>query len=197
VTQAVEQLLALPSQAKGAHEGVPGPAAGEQIPNLPGTAHESHAPLHASRQQTPSTQTALAHSPARAQAIPAVSFDWHLPATQAYPDLQSASSSQPAMQPATPSHQEAPHSPAGSLPAWTGLQVPNAPATAQVSHFPLQAFSQHTPSAQKPDWHWSARWQAPPTSSFPAHVPWTQAMPGLHSAVIVQAVSHAADVPLQ
>lgn len=111
--------------------------------------------------------------------------------------MQSASSPHPARQADAPSHQVTPHSPEGSFPPGTGVHVPTAPATTQDSQRPAQEVSQHTPSAQKPESHWSARWHAPPTANFPAQAPWTHAMPGLHSEDWAQEGSHAGAVPLQ
>jgi hypothetical protein len=54
-----------------------------------------------------------------------------------------------------PTHDGVPHSTSGSLPSTMKLQVPVEPATPDLvamhaSHEPLQARSQHTPSAQLP-----------------------------------------------
>jgi hypothetical protein len=47
---------------------------GLQVPTLPGTAHESHAPSQAVSQHTPSTQLPLAHWPSAPQVAPGVFF---------------------------------------------------------------------------------------------------------------------------
>jgi hypothetical protein len=63
---------------------------GAQRPIDDGSAHDRQAPAHASAQQTPSTQKALAHSVPCAQVWP-LSLRPQLPATQACPAWQSAS----------------------------------------------------------------------------------------------------------
>jgi len=52
----------------------------------------------------------------------------------------------------------------GGLPATIGWHVPSDVASAQVTHVPLQALSQHTPSTQKPLLHWASQEQARPLS---------------------------------
>src|SRR3954468_6785747 len=52
----------------------------------------------------------------------------------------------------------------GGLPATIGWQVPSEVASAQVTHVPVQALSQHTPSTQKPLLHCASQEQARPLS---------------------------------
>ena len=56
----------------------------------------------------------------------------------------------------------------------TAVQVPTAMATSQASHWPLQAWSQHTPSAQKPLAHALLMVHAPPGGSRGVHTPAAQ-----------------------
>jgi hypothetical protein len=54
----------------------------------------------------------------------------------------------------------------------TGLQVPAT--TSQAWHCPPQAELQHTPSTQKPDWHWSPAPQVWPIVFCALQVPLAQ-----------------------
>jgi len=50
------------------------------------------------------------------------------------------------------------HEPSGSVLAATKPHAPSVPepffAAVHAAQVPVHALSQHTPSAQKPDWHW-------------------------------------------
>jgi hypothetical protein len=56
----------------------------------------------------------------------------------------------------------------------TAVQVPTAMGTSQASHWPLQAWSQHTPSAQNPLAHALLMVHAPPGGSRGVHTPAAQ-----------------------
>src|SRR5579883_527981 len=72
---------------------------------------------------------------------------------------RSASSRQPPI----PSHTApAPHCPFGSCPSGTEVQVPTWPARSHAMQAPVQARSQHTPSAQWPVVHCASDEQAAP-----------------------------------
>jgi len=62
---------------------------GQQVPSWPIRLHETHAPLQADSQQTPSKQCPSSHSSSLVQAAP-VGLGPQLPATQAWPVEQSA-----------------------------------------------------------------------------------------------------------
>jgi hypothetical protein len=77
-----------------------------------------------------------------------------------------------------------------AVPAGMGVHAPSEPASAQLLHAPPQAWSQQTPSTQKPDAHSVPSPQAPP-GCFRPQLPLTHAIPGAQSALVVQVVLHA------
>jgi len=89
-----------------------------------------------------------------------------------------------------PEHSPAPHSCAGSFPSATGVQVPAVAAALHASQVPLQAPSQHTPSAQKPEAQSAPEAQARDSSLFGVHVPDRQLLPLPHSAPEAQPLPH-------
>jgi len=70
--------------------------------------------------------------------------------------------------------------------AGTSTQRPSAMGKAQKRHLPVQASLQQTPSAQKPDLHWSAFWHAWPSPRLP-QLPATQVAGATQSASVAQA----------
>ena len=64
-----------------------------------------------------------------------VDAGWHAPAEQASPTVHAFASSH-------------------AVPVALGEQVPTSPGRLHALHWPLQALSQQTPLAQKPDVHW-------------------------------------------
>lgn len=117
------------------------------------TLHASHAPAQAVSQHTPSAQKFDRHCTAALQLAPAAFF-----AAQ-YMPLHHVASGQPAphrigqsvsvpLHTTLPPHAGEPGSFAGD-----GRQVPTLLARLQRSQLPVHAWSQHTPSAQKPDSH--------------------------------------------
>jgi hypothetical protein len=128
----------------------------EQVPLTPApfaTEHASHAPAHAESQHTPSAQLAETHSLAAAHAAPSGFF-----AAQYWP-LQYAFPGHPAEQRMGQSLSvplQVTRPPQAGLPgsfAGAGRQLPSWPGRLQRSQLPVQAWPQHTPSAQKPDAH--------------------------------------------
>ncbi len=79
----------------------------------------------------------------------------------------------------------------GAWPAPTGEQVPVVPVSAHDMHVPVQAVSQQTPCAQKPDWQEAAAVQAAPGGSLP-QLPLVQTLGETQSALVVQVALHAA-----
>jgi hypothetical protein len=83
------------------------------------------------------------------------------------------------------------HIPRGSTaPAPTLVQRPRALGEAQYTQLPVQAFSQQTPSTQNLDRHSLAAAQRAPLG-FRPQLPFTQVLPGAHSASVVQLTRHA------
>ncbi len=125
-----------------------------------GALHRRHCPEHAESQQKPSTQLPLWHSFAALQVCPFERFASHVAGETSW--LQKA----PILQSVSPVHGErqanelvqyvSPHSFSGSVRVAYGLQMPSEPARLQLWHRPEHALLQHRPSAQWPDWHWSA-----------------------------------------
>jgi hypothetical protein len=74
---------------------------------------------------------------------------------------------------------------AGAWPAGTGEQVPADPVSAQDMQVPVQAVSQQTPCAQKPETHDAAVVQAAPGGSLP-QLPLLQTLGATQSALVVQ-----------
>jgi pilus assembly protein CpaF len=58
-----------------------------------------------------------------------------------------------------------------------------------LSQLPLQAPSQHTPSAQKPDWHWLLAVHATPCARSASQRPLSQKRPAVHCRVVVHEVN--------
>jgi hypothetical protein len=82
---------------------------------------------------------------------------------------------------------------AGGLPDGTGEQVPADPASAHDRQVPVQAVSQQTPCAQKPDTQDAAAVHAAPGGSLP-QLPLAQTLGATQSAFVVQ-VTLQADAP--
>jgi hypothetical protein len=91
---------------------------------------------------------------------------------------------------ADPAPAQAARAPCGA-PA-TGAQVPTEPGASQASHCPPHAASQHTPSTQKPLWHWFAWAQLAPCASLGAQTPAAQKSPGTQSESAAQLPRQAA-----
>ncbi len=80
------------------------------------------------------------------------------------------------------------HIPFGSAAlAGVGLHLPRALGRAQVWQAPPQAFSQQTPSTQKPLPHWSPLVQSWPSPRLP-QLPPAQTAGAMHCMLLVQAV---------
>jgi hypothetical protein len=158
-------------------------AMGRQVPGPAARLHAWHVPSQAPLQHTPSAQKPDWHSLAASHSEAAGCFGSQVPAWQNAPGLQSASTPHSPMQAALPLHSDRPHSPAASVRAATGVQVPSAEApspAAHTSHVPLQAPSQQTPSVQVPERHWLDAVQPVPRWSFGAQLPALQKLPALH-----------------
>jgi hypothetical protein len=159
-----------PPHTYGAHEGLPVlPAAtGLQVPALPGTSQESHAPVHAVSQHTPSTHWPLAHCFSPPHAVPGVFFFSQVPAAlQKWPSAHWASEVHLSGQDvAVPSHVYGEQEGVPVLPGGTGEQLPALPGRLQASHAPSQAVLQHTPSTQWLLAHCSARVHVSPAPSL-------------------------------
>jgi len=90
-----------------------------------------------------------------------------------------------------PLHTTAP--PQAGLPgseAGAGPQLPPLPARLQRSQLPLQAWSQHTPSAQNPVWHSALEPHMTPASLRGAQTPLLQKRPEAHWREVVQVAGH-------
>jgi hypothetical protein len=72
----------------------------------------------------------------------------------------------------------------GALSA-TAMQRPGVAVRLQAMHAWVQAFSQHTPWAQNPDWHSAALLQGCPDCLGP-HEEFTQNFPDTHCLSLVQ-----------
>ena len=71
------------------------PATGEQVPALPATAHDSHCPVHAELQHTPSTQNEERHCSSPEHACPGVPLARHFPSVvQKLPAMHSLADAQ-------------------------------------------------------------------------------------------------------
>ena len=79
------------------------------------------------------------------------------------------------------------HTPLGSMPVGTGVQVPTMRGSAHDSQPAVHARSQHTPSAQKLDAHSAPCTQVAPGPLRP-HEPFTQLLPSAHWVPSVQAL---------
>ncbi len=80
---------------------------------------------------------------------------------------------------------------AGAAPAGTGEQVPALPESAHDRQVPVQALSQQTPCAQKPDTHDEALVQGAPGGSLP-QLPLLHTLGATQSALVVQVILQAA-----
>jgi hypothetical protein len=78
----------------------------------------------------------------------------------------------------------------------TSTQRPSALGSAQYEHWPWQADSQQTPSAQKPDLHWVPPVQAWPRPRMP-QLPFTQLLGGTQSASDWHASMHASPLHME
>jgi hypothetical protein len=78
---------------------------------------------------------------------------------------------------------------AGACPAGIGEQVPAEPLSAHDRQVPVQAVSQQTPCAQKPETHDAAVAQAAPGGSLP-QLPLLQTLGATQSALVVQVALH-------
>jgi hypothetical protein len=169
-TKPAHDVLVLPSQTAAVHGFVAEPvghagrfvpwglpATGVHAPTLPATSHASHWPVHASLQQTPSTQNPLTQAPFVPHASPGVSVPWHTPPVQNAPGAQPVVAVHAAGQLSdVPVHVYGEHVGLPVYPAGATPQVPSAgapTACAQTSHEPEQGESQHTPSTQLPVEH--------------------------------------------
>jgi hypothetical protein len=89
----------------------------------------------------------------------------------------------------------APHAGEPGSFAGAGVQVPPVVGRLQRSQLPEQALLQHTPSAQKPDWHCVLAVQATPWARKSSHEPLSQKRPVEQLRVEVQVVGHAPFTP--
>ena len=91
--------------------------------------------------------------------------------------------------------QEVPSVSQAARPPWgapaTGVQVPSLPAASQASHWPPQAWLQHTPSVQKPLPHWSEAVQVAPGAFFGVQTPAAHQLPAVQSPSTVQSPPQA------
>ena len=144
---------------------------GEQPPSSPGRLQATHAPLHELAQHTPSTQAPEAQSEPEVQGRPLPFGPVQLPPLQSLPDLHSEPEVHVASQLAAPVQKLPPHSEAGSVPAASAVQTPEVPARLHAVQVPLQAPSQQTPSAQKPEGHCAPSTHPEPSGRRGMHVP--------------------------
>ena len=73
------------------------------------------------------------------------------------------------------------------MPLGTAVQRPMLAARSHALQASVQAKLQHTPCAQKPDWHSIAALQSAPLGFFP-HEPFTQVLGGTHWESLVQSL---------
>jgi len=120
---------------------------------------------------TPSGVQRLAagSQPPGLQTVP-VGYFWQAPAPSQWPLVPQAAGPWSAQPP-----------PRSAVPAGTGVHCPGVPGKAHERQLPVQAVSQQTPSAQKPDWHWSAVLQGWPGPRRP-QLPFKQACGDAQSA---------------
>jgi hypothetical protein len=83
------------------------------------------------------------------------------------------------------------------LPAARAEHVPTEPAALHSAQLPVHAELQHTPSAQKPEVHWTAVVHAAPSPDFGTHAPVWQKCVASHCASEVHEVGQAELAPLQ
>jgi hypothetical protein len=152
------------------------------------TLHASHAPAHAVLQHTPSTQLPDWHSVAPPHTTPLTFF------AEQYVPLQYVPVGQPLLQrmgqsTSEPLHVTAmPHAGEPGSPDGAGRHAPPWPIRLQRSQLPLHGPSQHTPSAQKPDWHWLDAVHATPCIRSASHRPLSQKRPAAHCRDVVHDV---------
>jgi hypothetical protein len=182
------QVMASPVHSNPPHAGAGVAPAGAtlQVPTAPSRLQRSQPAVQGPLQHTPSAQNPEAHSLPAPHAAPSTFFGPHVPAWQKLPALQSASALQEARQVPVPLQVALPHSPAGSVRAGRGEQVPASPARLQAWQAPLHALSQHTPSAQAPELHSVPAAQASPVSFSAVQAPPAQREPALQSALEAQ-----------
>jgi hypothetical protein len=70
-----------------------------------------------------------------------------------------------------PSVEHGARPPTGCVLAGAGEQVPAEPARLHAWHWPVHAPLQHTPSTQKPDWHWLLPLHSAGIGFLPWHCP--------------------------
>jgi hypothetical protein len=150
-TQAPGQAGPAPEQVSGVQSPACPAASTVHVPSAVAPsdcAHAAQPPGHGVSQQTPSTQFPEAHWPWAVQVVPLELLAAQVPAVQAFPGLQSASSVQAVMQAALPLHSDRPHSVPGSVRAGRAVQRPTAPTRLHAWQVTLQALSQQVPSSQ-------------------------------------------------
>ena len=168
------QAVPVPAQAARPPRGVPTTAT--HVPSWPVTLHAAHCPLHAVLQQTPSTQWPEAQAPSEGHAAPTGSSTLqvpplhHPPAAHCEVDVQLEAQAS-----VVPEHSAGKQLGDPSAAAASTVHVPpelGVPGVGlQLSHAPLQATLQHTPSAQKPVVHSLEAAQAAPAVLLAWHVP--------------------------
>jgi hypothetical protein len=193
--QLVGQDALEPLQTYAPHvDGVPC-ATGLHVPALPVRSQRSHAPPHAVSQHTESAQLPEVHS------VPSV----HAPPSPFRPIQTFVVQVAPGAQLPGPAH-VVPHAALVPLqrngahdgePGAVAGCTAQCPAALQVSHAPPHAASQHTESAQKPDWQALPAAQALPSVRFGTHAPIEQKLPAAQSASPAQPVGHELSAPLQ
>jgi hypothetical protein len=152
------------------------------------TLHASQVSAQAELQHTPSTQKFDWHSGPAPQVMPLVFF------AEQYMPLQYVFAGQPLeqrigqsasvpLQTIVPPQAGLPGSDAGA-----GVQAPLELARLQRSQLPLQAWLQHTPSAQKPDAHSALEPHIAPGTLSVTHAPLSQNRPDAHCREVVQVV---------
>jgi len=187
-SQLAGQVMASPvhSSPPQVGEGAAPAGATLQVPTAPSRLHRSHPAVQGPLQHTPSAQKPEAHSAPPLQEAPSTFFGPHVPAWQKLPALQSVSALHEARQVPVPLQVALPHSPAGSVRAGMGEQVPTNPDRLQAWQAPLQEPLQHTPSAHAPELHSVPAPQTSPFSFSAVQAPPAQREPALQSALEAQ-----------
>jgi len=198
--QVAGHAVLAPLHENGAQLGLPALSAGSSVhvPTEPPTLHALHAPVHALSQHTESTHRPLTHALPALQACPFGSFGTHAPAWQKRPAAHCASVVHVVGHAAeVPLQTCAPHDGVPGLPSGAGAHVPGVPRS-QRSHAPPHAESQHTPSAQLPDWHSVPSVHEAPGPFRPTHAIAVHVAPAAHwpAPEPVHDVAHDAPVPL-
>lgn len=161
---------------------------GVQVPALPLSAHDTHAPTQAVSQHTPSAQKPEAHSQPLAQ-VPEARLATHAPALH---QLDAALHSLPqawaqvVRQAPAPSQVYAPQPFSGSLAAACGVQVPSAPGWLHEAQALPQLELQHTPSTQLPVPHWLPLVHEAPRPNPATQAPLTQVFEAAQSELPLQ-----------